>query len=99
MRIWLCAALLGLLSTGCGKSAGEPCEVTGDVFTRQDPCVEMCIEWPITCPDGRQVTPGVCSGIACGETGACPEGQQCLQVDGFADNARCVPDAVCASPD
>lgn len=91
-------AALTLLLTGCGKSAGEPCEVTGDGFTRRDPCVEMCIEWAITCPDGREVTPNACSGAACGETGECPDDQICLQVDSFAINARCVPATFCAAP-
>ncbi len=93
----LMVVALSLLAAGCGKSAGEPCEVTGDGFTRQDPCVEMCIEWAITCPDGREVTPNACSGVVCGEAGACPDGQICLQVDSFAQNARCVPERVCAA--
>lgn len=94
LHLLLCAALLAL--SGCGKDTGEACEVTGDGFTRQDPCVEMCLEWAITCPDGRDVVPGECSGVLCAETGECPAGQSCLQIDSFAENSRCVRDAVCA---
>lgn len=89
-------ALTAGLLVGCGKSVGEPCEVEGDGFTRRDPCVEMCLDFAITCPDGREVVPMQCAGVVCGEGGACPEGQTCTVIDSFAANARCVMDAVCA---
>jgi hypothetical protein len=77
------------------KKVGEPCEKTGEGFTSYDPCAEMCLGWEITCPNGKKVTPGVCSGAACGGGGSCPSGQVCLQVDSFAANSRCVPASVC----
>jgi len=84
---------------GCGNAVGEACEVTGDGFTRRDPCTQMCLAWSITCPDGREVTPNECAGELCSAVEACPEGQVCLQVDSVPANARCVREAVCAPPE
>jgi len=94
----LCAVMLTVGLFGCGEEVGEPCEVEGDGFTRRDPCVEMCLEWAITCPDGREVTPMQCSGAVCGDGGECPDGQVCLAVDSVPANARCVRAEVCAEP-
>lgn len=94
----LIAAWLVLSGGDCTPSdpPGEPCETTGDGFTKYDPCAEMCLGWEITCPNGLKVTPGVCSGVVCGTEGTCPAGQMCVQVDSFAQNSRCIPSSVCS---
>lgn len=74
---------------------GDACVVTGDGFTRKDPCVDFCINWEITCPSGATLVPDSCSGPVCGLSGSCPSGQVCLQVDSFAQNSRCMDAAVC----
>lgn len=95
-RAGLALGLLALLLGGCEKGKpGDACTVTGDGFTRKDSCEEMCLAWQITCPNGATITPQVCSGVVCGVGGSCPAGQQCLQVDSFASNSRCVPTWVC----
>jgi hypothetical protein len=95
MRILLpLLALLALTLSGC-KDVGDACEVTGDGFTRRDPCAGACLSWAITCPDGRSFTPDECAGSVCGEDGTCPDGQMCLQIDSFAANSRCVRASLC----
>lgn len=96
--LYLLAIVSLMLTTGC-KDVGESCEVTGDGFTRKDPCAVMsdniCLNWEITCPDGRALTPDECAGDVCGARGVCPEDQVCLQVDGFVENSRCVRATLC----
>ncbi|MCA9528014.1 MAG: hypothetical protein KC549_17120 [Myxococcales bacterium] len=93
----LLALTLALTSTllGCEKLAGEPCEVSGDGFTRRDPCSQVCVDWAITCPDGREVTPDECAGLHCSVDEDCPEGLSCLQIDSVPANARCMRAEVC----
>ncbi|MCA9547852.1 MAG: hypothetical protein KC613_25785 [Myxococcales bacterium] len=89
-------ALLGL--AGC-KDVGDACSVSGDGFTRRDPCAALseniCLNWEITCPDGQRLTPNECVGAVCGEGGDCPNGQICLQIDAFPQNSRCVKADLC----
>jgi len=77
---------------------GDACVVTGDSFTRKDSCSTMCVNWEVTCPSGATLTPDICAGAVCGATGACPDGQFCMQVDSFPENARCMPIEVCGVP-
>src|SRR5690606_6308832 len=93
----LVAVALALLLVSCLKTGkvGEACVVTGDGFTRKDSCREMCVDWEITCPGAGTITPNVCAGEVCGAGGACPSGQECVQVDSFAANSRCMPVSVC----
>jgi hypothetical protein len=93
MRALVCTLALWLL-VGC-KDVGEPCEVTGDGFTRRDPCIQMCVDWEITCPDGRAVTPDECAGEGCAEDADCAAGLVCLQVDSVVANSRCMKADVC----
>ncbi len=89
----VCLALL--LATGCARlGPGEPCEATGDGFTRVDPCEHTCIEWEVTCPDGTQVTPGVCSGEECVDHDDCPADFTCTQVGA---GTACLPATYCAA--
>lgn len=96
MRSMLLIALIALGALGCQKAVGDPCEVTGDGFTRRDPCAGMCVEQPITCDDGQVVPTGECAGEVCGAGGPCPDGQICVQVDSFPQNSRCMRAALCA---
>ncbi len=86
---------VALLSLSACKDIGDACTVTGDGFTRRDPCGEVCLNWAITCPDGTERTPNECAGPVCGADGTCPAGQICLQIDSFADNSRCVMASIC----
>jgi hypothetical protein len=91
-------ALSALVFISCkplGKP-GEACTATGDGFTRKDSCETMCVNWELTCPSGRQVTPHMCAGPVCGGGEACPSGFQCLQVDSVPSNARCMPVELCS---
>ena len=76
----------------CSLDAGEPCEVTGDGFSRQDPCEHTCVEWEVTCPDGSTTTPDVCSAGTCSTDADCPADFGCITV-GFV--SECLPDSVC----
>lgn len=96
MRLLFIAVLLALGALGCQKDVGDACEVTGDGFTRYDPCGGMCVERPVTCEDGREVPTGECAGELCGGGEPCPEGQLCVQVDSFPQNARCMRATLCA---
>jgi hypothetical protein len=87
-------ALFVLALVGC-KDVGDACEVTGDGFSRRDPCAGACLNWSVRCPDGRELVPNECAGAVCGANGACPDEQICLQIDSFADNSRCVRAALC----
>jgi len=78
--------------SGCSLEAGEPCEVVGDGFTRQDPCEHTCVEWAITCEDGTTTTPGVCSAGPCATDAGCPADFACMTV-GF--DSECLPVEVC----
>lgn len=81
------------LSLACeGLEAGEPCEVSGDGFTRQDPCEHTCVEWEVTCADGTATTPDVCSAGTCATDRDCPTDFECLRV-GF--ESECLPVEVC----
>lgn len=86
--------LIMLALVGC-KDVGDACEVTGNGFSRRDPCEGSCLNWTVTCPDGHEFTPNECAGALCAEDGVCPEGQVCFQVDSFPGNARCVRAAMC----
>lgn len=92
-------ALAVLLFASCRPTGqvGEACTVTGDGFTRKDSCATMCVNWEITCPSGGAITPDVCSGAVCGQGGACPSGQECVQIDSVPANSRCMPVAICAA--
>jgi hypothetical protein len=82
-------------ATGC-KKVGDDCEVTGDGFTRRDPCQEQCVDRAVVCPDGSEApAPDQCAGEVCGEGGDCPDGQICVQIDSFVENSRCMLAAVC----
>ncbi len=88
----IAAALLG--TAGC-KEVGARCEVSGDGFQRTDRCRHTCVNWEITCPDGRQLTPDECAGALCSDENPCPEDQRCLQIDSFESNSRCMKANVC----
>ena len=89
------AALVALAGCRPTGAVGAACVVTGDGFTRKDSCATMCVDWEITCPGAGTVTPDVCAGDLCGPGGACPAGLECVQIDSFADNSRCMPVSVC----
>ena len=89
------AAALVLAAVGC-KDVGDRCEVSGDGFTRSDPCRKMCVEWEITCPDGRVVNPAQCAGDLCAEDADCEADQVCLQIDSVVANSRCMKASACA---
>ena len=99
MKTLLLTTALALLSLAGCKGVGDECEVTGDGFTRKDPCAALseniCLNWAITCPDGREITPNECAGAVCGADGACPDGQACVQIDAFPENSRCVKADLC----
>jgi hypothetical protein len=83
---------LATLLAACKTGPGEPCEVTGDGFTRYDPCTETCVDWQVTCPDGTGTVPDVCSAGSCSTDADCPSDYSCFPV-GFV--AECLPDAIC----
>lgn len=94
----LLAALLALPLTGCDNPApGEACEVSGDGFTRQDPCADTCVEWAVTCPDGAEVIPGVCSDGACSTDADCGSGWFCAEIN--MTDSECLPEDVCPTSD
>jgi len=85
-----------LLSVACGGTpSGGACEVTGDGFSRRDPCQHTCVDWEIECADGRSEVPGRCSAGSCTDGEACAEGFHCLAV-GVAER-ECLPVEVCAA--
>lgn len=83
-----------LLLVGCSLDPGDPCETTGDGFTRHDPCGYTCVEWEVSCADGSTAVPDVCSGESC-TAGSCPVGFGCAKID-MTDYA-CLPQEVCPS--
>lgn len=88
--------MIGIVAMGtrCGGSpAGSPCEVTGDGFTRQDPCHHSCIDWEITCEDGSTVVPQACSGGECQTDADCGSGLVCTSVGSFS--SECLPADTC----
>lgn len=88
------ALLLLVLLTGCTLDPGDPCEATGDGFTRQDPCSETCVEWEVECADGSRVVPGVCSGADCtADPTVCGPGWGCAAIN-MTDSA-CLPPDIC----
>lgn len=99
MRIIAVIFALSALALGCEKTVGEFCEVSGDGFTRRDPCEHVCMNWELTCPDGQRITPNECAGAPCGQDGVCPDGLVCLQIDSVPANARCVAADLCAAPE
>jgi len=92
----LCLGLLCL--TGCDNPApGDPCEVSGDGFTRQDPCADTCVEWDVTCPGGDTVAPSVCSDGACSTDADCGDGWFCAGIN--MTDSECLPLDVCPAAD
>lgn len=82
------------LVCGCDNPApGEACTVTGDGFTRQDPCADTCVEWGVTCPDGAEVTPDVCSDGPCNSDADCGDGWVCLEIN--MTDSECLPADIC----
>ena len=84
----------GALLSACELDPGEACEITGDGFTRQDPCEFTCVEWEVTCDDGSTTTPDVCSAGPCSSNADCPADYDCITV---GIESECLPDTVCAS--
>lgn len=84
--------LAASLLPACRLEAGEPCEVTGDGFTRYDPCEETCVTWTVSCDDGSTTTPNVCSAGACRTDRDCPSDFTCRSV-GF--DSECLPADTC----
>ncbi len=68
--------------------------MTGDGFTRQDPCGETCVEWAVTCPDHTEVVPDVCSDGPCARDADCDAGWLCLRID--MTDSECLPADLCA---
>jgi len=88
--------LLLTMLLACDKAVpGEPCEVSGDGFSRKDPCVTTCLDYDITCPDGSSVTPDVCSGAECSDQDPCPTGWTCAETGSVSWS--CVPEDICPS--
>jgi len=84
--------LLLMFAIACDSpEPGEPCETSGDGFTRQDPCEHSCIDWAIDC-DGSEVTPDVCSAGECDADDDCSDGFVCLQVGVVSE---CLPPDTC----
>jgi hypothetical protein len=91
MRPWV---LLVWLAVACDKPApGEPCESSGDGFTRVDPCSFVCIESEVPCADGSTVVPDVCSSNPCATDADCVAGFACGRTDSF--NRYCLPPSLC----
>ncbi len=88
--------VLTAMSLGCqpNLSVGESCSVSGDGFTRRDPCEHMCIAWEVTCENGNETIPNICAGDLC-QPGDCEDGFECVQIDSFEVNSRCMPEQVC----
>jgi|GEM_PF-1051982 len=96
MRVIMMLLLLASTAvlTACDLAPGEPCEATGDGFTRQDPCDYSCIEWEVTCADGSTAIPGVCSGRDCtANPGVCGPGYGCAPIN--MTDSSCLPLDVC----
>lgn len=83
---------LGLL-IGCGPGPGEPCEATGDGFSRRDPCAIVCVETEVPCADGTATAPGLCAGDPCEGDADCADGWGCAAIDSVS--RACLPVAVC----
>lgn len=98
MRAFACLALL-LAFPACTRTVGERCEVSGDGFTRRDPCEETCVNWAITCDGGHAVTPDECAGTLCARDADCGEGLICQQIDSVPANSRCMRAVVCQPPE
>jgi hypothetical protein len=86
---WACLGLLW----GCGPGPGEPCETSGDGFSRRDPCATVCVETEVPCADGTADVPGVCAGETCTGDADCAKGQGCAAIDSFA--RACLPRETC----
>jgi len=85
---------------GCGDPAGTACDIKGSAFTASHNCRHKCLEyWQVRCPDGNQVTPGVCTGRSDCDVGGCPDDQLCYHFeDPFDVRSYCVPNNVCGAP-
>ena len=94
-RLTLLAA--ALLLQGCGQPAGQVCEITGSGFHARDPCAHKCLSrWAVNCPDGKRVTPKVCTGPANCAPGSCGDGLLCYSFDDpFEERSYCIPESVC----
>jgi hypothetical protein len=94
MKTRIALLLAVLLSVACDNPApGEACEVTGDGFTRQDPCADTCVTWDVTCPAGDTVAPSVCSDGACSTDADCDSGWFCAEIN--MTDSECLPLDVC----
>jgi len=94
-----CATFLTLLSlmgvAVCGQGGGESCTVTGDGFTRSDPCQIACFNYEGTCPDGAATVPNQCVyGECADDPESCEAGQVCVQAN--VDRSYCVDASLCA---
>lgn len=84
------------LGACAGAAPGEPCEASGEGFSRQDSCGGdngRCLAFPITCPSGEEVTPNVCEGVECSTDDDCDDGWVCAATGSATKN--CVPAEVC----
>lgn len=91
----LCLVLFAL--GACADAPGDACEASGEGFTRQDSCggESRCLSFPVTCPDGDEVTPNVCEGGECASDDDCDAGWVCVETGSTTSN--CVPAEVCGA--
>ena len=87
-------ALFALTACDPNLRGGAPCEVTGDGFTRRDPCEFTCVEWDVTCADGTTIVPDVCSTQDCtADASVCPIGTACAAIN--MTDRECLPADIC----
>lgn len=87
---------LVLIVSSCGgntKGPGEACSVSGDGFTRRDPCEHACVNWEIECEDGSRVVPSVCSAGPCRSDADCADEFVCMQLG--IEQRECLPASEC----
>lgn len=97
-RLARCASLVVVFGVvaACASAPGEPCEASGEGFSRRDSCGAdgRCLAFPIACPDGSTPTPNVCEGAECAGDGDCADDEVCAGTGSVTRN--CVAAAVCA---
>lgn len=86
--------LLTALAACDNPAPGEACTVSGDGFTRYDPCEHSCINWELdSCPTGPVGVPDVCSAGPCTDDADCPAHFDCLRVGSVS--SECLPEDTC----
>jgi hypothetical protein len=96
--ISMCAAAFAFAAAACVPAPGDACSQSGDGFSGSDSCrafgnSSRCLNFPVVCPDGSEVTPDVCEGNECQGDADCDDTFVCAETGSATRN--CVPASVC----